>query len=78
MVFRVFFGEPVPEARELEDGPPAHGEPANPPTGEEEDTDVGFPGPEHHVAERVVADEVRHGAAGGARDDRPGSWASRA
>jgi NADH-quinone oxidoreductase subunit L len=25
--------------------------PTNPATGEEEDTDVGFPGPEHHIAE---------------------------
>jgi NADH-quinone oxidoreductase subunit L len=53
MVFRVFFGEPVPEARELEHGHIAHGEPMNPMTGEPEDTDVGFPGPEHHVAERA-------------------------
>jgi NADH-quinone oxidoreductase subunit L len=30
----------------------AHGEPMNPLTGEAEDTDVGFPGPEHHIAER--------------------------
>jgi NADH-quinone oxidoreductase subunit L len=52
MVFRVFFGEPVPEAHELEHGHVAHGEPMNPMTGESEDTDVGFPGPEHHVAER--------------------------
>jgi NADH-quinone oxidoreductase subunit L len=51
MVFRVFFGEPVPEARELEQGHLAHGEPMNPMTGEPEDTDVGFPGSEHHVAE---------------------------
>jgi len=52
MVFRTFWGEPVPEARELEGGHVAHGEPVNPLTGEPEDTDVGFPGPEHHVAER--------------------------
>jgi NADH-quinone oxidoreductase subunit L len=52
MVFRVFWGDPVPEARELEGGHIAHGEPMNPMTGESEDTDVGFPGPEHHVAER--------------------------
>ncbi|HEX2416212.1 MAG TPA: NADH-quinone oxidoreductase subunit L, partial [Thermoleophilaceae bacterium] len=52
MVFRVFFGEPVPEASELEGGHLAHGEPMNPMTGEPEDTDVGFPGPEHAVAER--------------------------
>ncbi len=53
MVFRVFWGEPVAEARELEQGHLAHGEPANPATGEKEDTEVGFPGPEHHVAERA-------------------------
>jgi NADH-quinone oxidoreductase subunit L len=52
MVFRVFLGDPVPEARELEQGHVAHGDPMNPMTGEPEDTDVGFPGPEHHVAER--------------------------
>jgi NADH-quinone oxidoreductase subunit L len=52
MVFRVFFGNAVPEAVELEGGHVAHGEPMNPMTGEAEDTDVGFPGPEHHVAER--------------------------
>jgi NADH-quinone oxidoreductase subunit L len=52
MVFRVFYGEPVPEARELEGGHLAHAEPMNPASGELEDTDVGFPGPEHHVAEQ--------------------------
>ena len=51
--FRVVWGEPVPEARELEQGHLAHGEPENPLTGEPEDTDVGFPGPEHHIAERA-------------------------
>jgi NADH-quinone oxidoreductase subunit L len=52
MIFRAFFGDPVPQARELEHGhlyhPPV---PTNPATGEEEDTEVGFPGPEHHIAE---------------------------
>ena len=52
MVFRVFYGEPVREARELEHGHIAHASPENPMTGEPEDTDVGFPGPEHHIAER--------------------------
>src|SRR5829696_422642 len=52
MVFRVFYGEPVPEARELEEGHLAHHDPANPMTGEAEDTDVGFPGPGHYIAER--------------------------
>jgi NADH-quinone oxidoreductase subunit L len=52
MVFRVFFRERVPEARELERHHLAHHPPENPATGEAEDTDVGFPGPEHHIAER--------------------------
>jgi NADH-quinone oxidoreductase subunit L len=55
MIFRAFFGDPVPEARELEHGHLVHADvPRNPLTGEEEDTDVGFPGPEHHIAEREV------------------------
>jgi NADH-quinone oxidoreductase subunit L len=54
MVFRVFFREPVPEARELQAGRLAHHDPENPVTGEKEDTDVGFPGPEHHIAERSM------------------------
>jgi NADH-quinone oxidoreductase subunit L len=52
IIYRVFWGEPVPEARELEQGHLAHAEPENPLTGETEDTDVGFPGSEHHIAER--------------------------
>ena len=52
--FRVVYGEPCPEARELERGHLAHAEPENPVTGEPEDADVGFPGPEHHVAERAL------------------------
>jgi NADH-quinone oxidoreductase subunit L len=55
MVFRVFHGEPCDEAHELESGHMHHGEPVNPATGEPEDTDVGFPGPEHHIAEREGA-----------------------
>jgi NADH-quinone oxidoreductase subunit L len=53
MIFRAFWGEPCPEARELEEGHLHHAEaPFNPASGEIEDTDVGFPGPEHHIAER--------------------------
>ncbi|MDP8967231.1 MAG: NADH-quinone oxidoreductase subunit L, partial [Actinomycetota bacterium] len=53
MIFRAFLGAPVPEARELEEGHLHHAEVhTNPATGEVEDTDVGFPGPEHHIAER--------------------------
>jgi NADH-quinone oxidoreductase subunit L len=51
MIFRVFGGEQNEEARELEGGHLHHTEPFNPATGELEDTDVGFPGPEHHIAE---------------------------
>jgi NADH-quinone oxidoreductase subunit L len=53
MIFRAFLGEPCPEARELEEGHLHHAEVhTNPATGEVEDTDVGFPGPDHHIAER--------------------------
>jgi NADH-quinone oxidoreductase subunit L len=54
IVFRVLGGEPCAEARELRDtGHLAHAEPQNPATAEPEDTDIGFPGPEHHIAERA-------------------------
>jgi NADH-quinone oxidoreductase subunit L len=53
MIFRAFWGDPVPEAAELEAGHLHHAEVhRNPATGEEEDTDVGFPGADHHIAER--------------------------
>jgi NADH-quinone oxidoreductase subunit L len=53
MIFRAFLGEPVAEAKELEGGHIHHAEhPTNPATGEVEDTDVGFPGPTHAIAER--------------------------
>ena len=58
MVFRVFYGGQVPEASELEGGHLAHGDPANPMTGEPEDTEVGFPGAEHHIAERRMPMKV--------------------
>jgi len=55
MIFRAFHGEPVPEARELEEGHLHHAEEArNPADGEVEDTDVGFPGPFHTIAERAL------------------------
>jgi NADH-quinone oxidoreductase subunit L len=55
IIFRAFHGEPVTEARELEEGHQHHVEvPFNPATGEAEDTDVGFPGPNHPIAERAV------------------------
>ena len=63
MIFRAFWGEPCPEARELEHGHLHHAEaPFNPANGEIEDTDVGFPGPEHHIAERALPMKVAMGA----------------
>jgi NADH-quinone oxidoreductase subunit L len=54
MIFRAFFGTPCEEASELEHGHLAHAEvPRNPLSGEQEDTDVGFPGPGHQIAERA-------------------------
>ena len=71
MIFRAFHGEPCPEAEELSHGHLYHApEPTNPMTGEVEDTEVGFPGPEHHIAEREVADEGRDGRARRAGDHR--------
>jgi NADH-quinone oxidoreductase subunit L len=59
MIFRAFFGEPCAEAKELEHGHLAHAEvPTNPANGEVEDTDVGFPGPEHTIAERALPMKV--------------------
>ena len=54
ITFRVVSGDPCPEARDLERGHLHHAEPQNPLTGEREDTDVGFPGPGHYIAEREV------------------------
>jgi NADH-quinone oxidoreductase subunit L len=62
LVFRVFHGQPVPEAESLERGELFHGEPVNPMTGEHEDTEVGFPGPEHHIAERDMPMRVAMGS----------------
>jgi NADH-quinone oxidoreductase subunit L len=54
LIFRVLPGKPCKEAQELIDsGHVAHEAPRNPASGEEEDTDVGFPGPEHHIAEQT-------------------------
>ena len=54
LIFRVLPGRPCPEARELiETGHVHHAAPFNPATGEEEDTEVGFPGAEHHIAEQT-------------------------
>jgi len=62
MIFRAFYGDPVPEARELEEGHLHHAEvPRNPANGEVEDTDVGFPGPHHTIAERALGMRVAMG-----------------
>jgi NADH-quinone oxidoreductase subunit L len=59
MIFRAFFGDPVAEAKELEAGHLHHKEvPTNPANGEVEDTDVGFPGPHHTIAERALPMKV--------------------
>jgi NADH-quinone oxidoreductase subunit L len=55
MIFLAFHGEPVAEARELQDGHQHHADvPRNPANGEEEDQDVGFPGPAHPIAEKAI------------------------
>jgi NADH-quinone oxidoreductase subunit L len=59
MIFRAFYGDPVEQAQELESNShPPHlhhaPKPTNPATGEVEDTDVGFPGPTHAIAERAL------------------------
>jgi len=62
MIFRAFLGDPVPEARELEEGHLHHAEVhTNPANGEVEDTDVGFPGPDHHIAEREATMKIAMG-----------------
>jgi NADH-quinone oxidoreductase subunit L len=53
LIFRVLPGRPCEEAQELIDtGHVHHAHPFNPATGEEEDTEVGFPGADHHIAEQ--------------------------
>ena len=54
LVFRVLPGEACAEARHLiETGHVVHGDPVNPANDEPEDTEVGFPGSEHHIAEQA-------------------------
>jgi NADH-quinone oxidoreductase subunit L len=53
LIFRVLPGKPCAEAQELIDtGHLHHAEAENPATGEAEDTEVGFPGAHHHIAEQ--------------------------
>ena len=60
-IYLVFHGEPNAETQQIIDGHHLHFEPTNPATGEAEDTSVGFPGPEHHVAEDNLPMKVAMG-----------------
>jgi len=65
LVFRILPGRPCREAQELiETGHVTHGEPVNPVSGEPEDTDVGFPGPDHHIAEHSWSMRIAMGTLG--------------
>ncbi|MEX2108855.1 MAG: NADH-quinone oxidoreductase subunit L [Solirubrobacterales bacterium] len=65
LVFRILPGKPCNPAQELIDtGHVTHAEPENPATGEVEDTDVGFPGAEHHIAEQSWPMKVAMGVLG--------------
>jgi NADH-quinone oxidoreductase subunit L len=63
LIFRVLRGDPCVEAQHLIDtGHVVHAEvPTNPKTGEVEDTDVGFPGADHHIAEQTPSMKVAMG-----------------
>ncbi|MEN0012196.1 MAG: NADH-quinone oxidoreductase subunit L [Solirubrobacteraceae bacterium] len=50
-VYKVFHGPTTEDSQQVVDGHHLHFPPTNPSTGESEDTDVGFPGTEHPVAE---------------------------
>jgi NADH-quinone oxidoreductase subunit L len=64
MIFRAFWGEPVEPARVLASTGDLYHAPehTNPATGEIEDTDVGFPGPDHHIAEKEGTMKAAMGA----------------
>jgi NADH-quinone oxidoreductase subunit L len=61
LIFRVLPGKPCPEAQEVIDGGHTHHEPFNPATGEKEDTEVGFPGSEHHIADQTPSMKIAMG-----------------
>ncbi|MBA3866645.1 MAG: NADH-quinone oxidoreductase subunit L [Solirubrobacterales bacterium] len=62
LIFRVLPGKPCAEAQELIDsGHVHHAHPFNPGSGEEEDTDVGFPGADHHIAEQSLTMRIAMG-----------------
>jgi len=59
IIFRILPGPPCEEARHLiETGHVVHGEPVNPATGGQEDTEVGYPGEDHHIAEQAPGMKV--------------------
>lgn len=54
IIFRILPGPACKEAEHLiQTGHVVHGHPENPATGEPEDTEVGYPGEEHHIAEQA-------------------------
>jgi len=62
LVFRILPGRPCKEAAELIDsGHVIHADPINPASGEEEDTEVGFPGSEHQIAEQTPSMKLAMG-----------------
>jgi NADH-quinone oxidoreductase subunit L len=63
LIFRVLRGDPCAEAQHLIDtGHVVHAEsPFNPASGETEDTDIGFPGEDHHIAEQSPPMKVAMG-----------------
>ncbi len=63
MIFRTFWGEEVEPAKVLRTTGHLYHAPehTNPATGEVEDTDVGFPGPDHHIAEHERSMKVAMG-----------------
>ena len=63
MIFRAFWGDEVEPARVLQTTGHLYHAPehTNPATGEVEDTDVGFPGPDHHIAEHEGSMKVAMG-----------------
>ena len=64
MIFRAFWGEEVEPARVLRTTGHLYHAPehTNPATGEVEDTEVGFPGPDHHIAEQEGSMKVAMGS----------------
>ena len=59
IIFRILPGPPCEEAQHLIDtGEVVHGKPLNPHTLEPEDTDVGYPGKVHHIAEQAMGMKI--------------------